>query len=131
MRLYPFLNSSVNKRYTEFYLSHGLTCGTGYANGYVAVPPGHPLHGKHYDEANEVIDIHGGLTFSDSAEVIKTDGWGDETECIGFTNLDEIPKDYWIFGFDTLHFGDGPHLDRQWCINETNDLLKQLLEIEE
>jgi hypothetical protein len=119
----------VNKRFSESDVLHGCNIGVGYANGYVAVPPEHPLHGKHYDEANEVINIHGGLTFSESVEEIKADGWRDETECIGFDNFDEIPKDYWVFGFDTMHFSDGPHLDRQWCINETNDLLRQLQEL--
>ena len=56
------MNNSVNKRFAESDLLHRCSIGVGYANGYVAVPPEHPLHGKHYDEANNVIDIHGGLT---------------------------------------------------------------------
>lgn len=91
--------------------------------------PEHPLHGKHYDEANNVIDIHGGLAFGEPIEEIKADGWRNDTECIDFDNFDEIPKDYWVFGFDTMHFDDGPHLDREWCIKETKDLLKQLQEL--
>lgn len=126
MKLFAFLNRSVNKSISESKVHSEFYIGVGYANGYVAVPPGHPLHGFHYDEANKVIDIHGGLTFSKSVEEINGDGWRDDIECIGFDNFDEIPKDYWVFGFDTLHHCDGPHLDRQWCINETKDLLKQL-----
>ena len=129
MRLYAFLNRTVNKSLSEYDVLHGRNIDVGYANGYVAVPPEHPLHGKHYTEANEMIDIHGGLTYSNLVEEIKADGWCNDTECIGFDNFDEIPKDYWVFGFDTLHFGDGPHLGRQWCINETNDLLEQLQEL--
>jgi hypothetical protein len=128
-RLFAFLNNSVNKRFAESDILHRCSIGVGYANGYVAVPPGHPLHGKHYDEANNVIDIHGGLTFGEPIEEIKADGWRNDTECIGFDNFDEIPKDYWVFGFDTMHYDDGPHLDRDWCINETKDLLKQLNEL--
>ena len=30
---------------------------------------------------------------------------------------------------DIMHYDDGPHLDREWCINETKDLLKQLQEL--
>ena len=128
-RLFAFLNNSVNKKFAESDILHRCSIGVGYANGYVAVPPGHPLHGKHYDEANNVINIHGGLTFGEPIEEIKADGWRNDTECIDFDNFDEIPKDYWVFGFDTMHYDDGPHLDRDWCINETKDLLKQLNEL--
>ena len=34
-----------------------------------------------------------------------------------------------MFGFDTMHAYDGPHLDRDWCIKEANDLKKQLEEV--
>ena len=61
--------------------------------------------------------------------VCISEGWRNDTECIDFDNFDEIPKDYWVFGFDTMHYDDGPHLDRDWCINETKDLLKQLQEL--
>jgi len=33
-----------------------------------------------------------------------------------------------VFGFDTMHYGDG-NKDRDWCIRETKDLLKQLQEL--
>lgn len=97
----------------------------GYANGYVAVPPEHPFHGLHYDDANDTIDIHGGLTFSSSKSDIKNPEW-ENSECIGFNSFDEIPDNYWVFGFDTLHFGDDEYLDRDWCIEETKKLLSQL-----
>lgn len=130
-RLFAFLNNSVNKKFAESDVLHRCSIGVGYANGYVAVPPEHPLHGKHYDEANNVIDIHGGLTFGEPIDEIKADGWRNDTECIDFDNFDEIPKDYWVFGFDTMHFDDGPHLDREWCINETKNLMEQLGNIKE
>lgn len=97
----------------------------GYANGYVAVPPEHPFHGCHYDDANDAIDIHGGLTFSSSKSDIKNPEW-ENAECIGFNSFDEIPDNYWVFGFDTMHFGDDEYLDRDWCIKETKRLLTQL-----
>ena len=75
------------------------------------------------------IDIHGGLTFSESMADLNEEAFAADIECIGFDNFDEIPKDYWVFGFDTMHYSDGPHLDRDWCINETKDLLKQLQEL--
>jgi len=118
-KLFAFLNASVNKK-----MAGMVECG--YANGYVAVPPEHPFHGCHYDDANDTIHIHGGLTFSSSvADIKKHPEWKEHTECIGFESLDEIPDDYYVFGFDTMHWGDG-ELDRDWCINETKNLLSQL-----
>ncbi len=36
-------------------------------NGYVAVPPEHPLYGKDmFDDAMEALDVHGGITLSDA-----------------------------------------------------------------
>lgn len=52
-------------------------------NGYVAVPPGHPLFGKSRNEVN--IYAHGGLTFSDGATL---DG-------------------EWMFGFECGHIAAG------------------------
>jgi hypothetical protein len=34
--------------------------------GYVKVPPGHPAHGKWYDDVD--VDVHGGLTFCQLSE---------------------------------------------------------------
>ena len=126
-RLFAFLNSTINKQMAASPVA--AFCGAGYANGYVAVPPSHPLHGKRYDDPDVDIDIHGGLTFSESMADLNEEAFAADIECIDFDNFDEIPKDYWVFGFDTMHYDDGPHLDRDWCINETKDLLKQLQEL--
>jgi hypothetical protein len=45
----------------------GLPCiahrgGGGAWCGYVGVPPGHPAHGKEYDDVE--VDVHGGLTYA-------------------------------------------------------------------
>lgn len=107
MKLYRILNS-INPL-----IPHG------YANGYVAVPQNHPLWGKDYDDEELWnIDVHGGLTYSDS--------WRDQ-----FPNAElldgEVPKGYWIFGFDTAHYGDNSeNCDRQYCINEVTSLKEQL-----
>lgn len=67
--------------------------------GYVAVPPGHPWHGKNYDEVRIADDgwpdVHGGLTYSH--------------KCNGA--ICHIPKpgesdDVWWVGFDCAHSGD-------------------------
>lgn len=54
--------------------------------GYVRVPPGHPLHGKNYDDFD--IEVHGGLTFAEEEPCAHEDGIG------------------WWFGFDCAHAGD-------------------------
>lgn len=61
--------------------------------GYAAVPPGHPLHGKHFDATD--VDVHGGLTYAN--------------RCAG--HICHVPKpgepdDVWWFGFDCAHCGD-------------------------
>lgn len=67
--------------------------------GYVAVPPGHPWHGKDYDSVrvgnDEWPDVHGGLTYAD--------------KCQG--SICHVPKpgesdDVWWLGFDCAHSGD-------------------------
>src|SRR5438105_1894678 len=70
--------------------SHGAWC------GYVAVPPGHPLHGKDYnDEALGETDVHGGLTYASacSGHICHVPEAGE-------------PADVWWFGFDCIHAGD-------------------------
>jgi hypothetical protein len=61
--------------------------------GYVAVPPGHPCHGKPYDDVD--VDVHGGLTYA--------------KRCEG--HICHVPKpgepdEVWWLGFDTCHAGD-------------------------
>lgn len=61
--------------------------------GYVAVPPGHPYHGKGYDDVP--VDAHGELTYSDS--------------CFGhICHVPEPgePDDVWWLGFDCAHAFD-------------------------
>src|SRR5258708_15897314 len=77
---------------------HGLQCAVvqgreGFNRcGYVRVPPGHPAHGKDYDDVN--VRVHGGLTFGSIENCEHEDGTG-----------------FW-FGFDCAHFRDSylnPH----------------------
>ena len=124
-KLFAFLNSSSNK---EFMSSLLLRESIGYANGYVAIPPEHRLYGLDYDKADLFVIIHGGLTFGEPLTDLDPYTFGNDIEWINFERFDEIPKDYWVFGFDTIHYGDSDK-DREWCINETNDLLKQLEEL--
>lgn len=67
--------------------------------GYVGVPPGHPWHGKNYDDVRTADgdwpSVHGGLTYS--------------AACHG--RICHVPKpgetdDVWWLGFDCAHSGD-------------------------
>lgn len=67
----------------------------GHLCGYVAVPPEHPAHGKHYGVVEPHVHVHGGLTFSE--------------RCVGL--VCHVPKpgevdDVWWFGFDCNHYND-------------------------
>lgn len=66
--------------------------GNGYRCGYVRVPVGHPWHGKDYGDIDGDVEVHGGLTFSDSDEPC------DKGQ----------PDDGHWFGFDCGHSGDQP-----------------------
>lgn len=62
--------------------------------GYVGVPPGHPWHGKHYDDIDDA-QVHGGLTYANA--------------CHG--HICHVPKpgdadDVWWLGFDCGHYLD-------------------------
>lgn len=66
--------------------------------GYVAVPPGHPLHGVGYDEVERRVpglDVHGGLTYSAACagEICHVPAPGE-------------PDNVWWLGFDCAHAGD-------------------------
>jgi hypothetical protein len=65
--------------------------GLGFLNGYVAVPRGHPLFGKDYDDpVVSRFQVHGGITFA---------GY-----LAGYMLSDK--DDLWWFGFDGAHAGD-------------------------
>jgi hypothetical protein len=69
--------------------------------GYAAVPPGHPYHGKGYDDID--VEVHGGLTYSDkcAGEICHKPEPGE-------------PDDVWWLGFDCGHAWDySPGIDKQ------------------
>lgn len=108
-----FINSTRNQHLQKY----GIDCG--YANGYVAIPPEHPLYGIHYDDINTNIEVHGGLTFSERFCFFKRT----TPELLD----SKIPDNYWVFGFDTMHYGDTLEgCPREYCISEVNRLKKIL-----
>ena len=118
-----------------------ISLGHGEYNGYVAVPPTNKYHGKSYLDIDEIISVHGGLTFSEPAsyeKIVFSPNHEVLFKCTGkrnpvltdaeiFTENKEIGDDWWIFGFDTFHSGDTPEeWDRAAVIAETERLLEQL-----
>jgi hypothetical protein len=59
--------------------------------GYAGVPPAHPFSGLPYDDMNEAVNVHGGLTYSGECDPPLCHA-GDEA--------------VWWFGFDTAHAWD-------------------------
>lgn len=54
----------------------------GWGNGYVKLPKEHKFYGLDYDEINNYVDVHCGLTYSQQED------------------------EYWVVGFDTAHSMD-------------------------
>lgn len=72
--------------------------------GYVVLPGDHPLNGEHYDDINDVIDVHQGLTYSDNDENNK-----------------------WVIGFDCNHANDGDNENtEEFVVSEIQRLVDQL-----
>lgn len=68
--------------------------------GYVAVPPGHPLHGMEMNaEAVQDLSAHGGITYASEC-------FGDENDGICHVPKPGEPDNVWWFGFDCAHCFD-------------------------
>jgi len=68
MKLIAFLDKTRNDEFRKA-VGNGYFANGGYANGYVAVPTGHPFHGRHY--SLPPVEVHGGLTFDASARDVN------------------------------------------------------------
>ena len=102
----------------ELRQTSGLAFERGYANGYIAIPRGHELYGKHYDEIP--LSVHGGWTFSEYASVLRPDQ-------LEFVDGNVIAPNSWVIGFDTAHFGDNlKNRDRNFVVSELKTVLKNL-----
>lgn len=108
-------------------------------NGYVAVPPENRYHGRSWEDMEEEINVHGGITFSEPVTYpdkmndreIREEYIGKRNAILGkaefITENTEIGDDWWIFGFDTAHWGDDKYnWDRKAVIDETLSLMEQL-----
>ena len=66
--------------------------------GYVGVPRSHKLFGDNYDQQNNNLIVHGGLTFSSECGSLDETGEG---ICHPADDGDHV----WWFGFDCFHCG--------------------------
>lgn len=115
MTLYTFTGPISSILSSKFYpIKHG------WGNGYVAIPKEHPLYGKDYMHPDVNLDAHGGITFSDFANSL------DLNELPELQVITDDIKDYWVFGFDTLHAGD----DEENCNEEYVKLQTLLLKLQ-
>ena len=118
--LVAFMNSDINNELNskpEFMLLQ-----SGYANGYVALPPSYPDYGKNLMDDENIL-VHGGVTFCEPFRTCKK-----RFKSIEF--IDEpsaITSDWWVIGFDTCHCFDS--LDtcpKQYVIEQILALKSQL-----
>lgn len=82
--------------------------------GYVAVPPGHPWHGKDYDDCRVGEDdwpsVHGGLTYANACH-----------GAVCHVAKPGEPEDVWWLGFDCNHSEDVSLSDFYFDIKFRND----------
>ena len=107
-------------------ISEGITTG-GLYNGYVAfsgyLPDSYMKHVNGRGELDNLINIHGGITFDQVIDFSK-DCWASDS--ISVLNT-EVPKEgtYRVIGFDTLHCDDTMEY---WTIERTKSETLYLLE---
>lgn len=127
----------MNYRVEEDFEYKGFRCvvvasGMGHRCGYVQIPKGHPYFEKPYEEIDEVVNVHGGLTYGTMSKSYPV-----ETEI----------SSYWL-GFDCAHYGDARDLElikefnsqvyeiyagmynegHLWTADEVCDELKQMVD---
>jgi hypothetical protein len=102
----------------EVFIKQTPVAGWGTHNGYVIIPKGHKLHGIDYNDLDEKVSVHGGLTFSEEATEGMLEYWPELTEHIGD----------WVVGFDTMHGGDNSTRWNEHTVLQEAKMLKMQLE---
>jgi len=91
----------------------------GWGNGYVVIPKSHPFYEKSYDELNDIINVHGGLTYAGHINIYSKKHYPELTK-------DDVGS--WMIGFDTAHWNDTLHsCPKEYVILETLNLKMQVL----
>jgi hypothetical protein len=89
---------------------------SGFANGYILLPPTHKYFGVDYDDIP--VDVHGGLTFGEFVDLHLLEFW----------KMPSVYLGWYCVGFDTAHYNDSlDNWDKQAVINETLKLMQQLI----
>ena len=96
-------------------------------NGYVSIPKGHPCHGMDYDAVNDLVSIHGGLTYSEKLDRGKKFGFdcshaGDLSPGLLLTMLDVAGSRDWGFKHDVYR-------DWNYVKAEVKNLAAQLYQV--
>lgn len=90
----------------------------GWGNGYAVIHKNHPYYGRHYDNIN--IDVHGGLTYGRSVEVVRL--WKSPPAIVK-----DLSDDWVVIGFDTAHAWDTiARWPESEVLKETQRMQKQL-----
>ena len=83
----------------------------GYGCGYIGIPPEHPWFNKTGEEIQELISVHGGVTW-----------------CASYAPRQKFDGYKWI-GFDTAHFGDDEfNCNKSFCEREIESMKQQALD---
>jgi len=111
------LESEDKRKYMTSTTTEDIFIEKGWGNGYVAVPPTHPLHLGNITQEKislaQSLDVHGGLTYN------------------GHRYHLNVPEGWWVFGFNTGHSGDTIEKWPKEAVEaETKRLFCQLLDIE-
>lgn len=78
--------------------------------GYVRIPENHKLYGVDYNDLEDILSVHGGVTFAGA--------------------LDGM--DGFYVGFDCAHLGDTPEVqDEAYTLDECKRLVDQLIEVDD
>lgn len=119
-----FVIENNKRKYMTTTVSANVLFEKGWGSGYVAIPPTHSLHlgnldFMHGDDVTKLINlvqtlnVNGGITYND------------------FGDGKRAPKDWWVFGFDTVQPGDTIEKWPKEAVEaETKRLFCQLLDIE-
>ena len=119
----------IENHFRKTFSGGGFAFDFGWGNGYVLLPLNHPLYGVDYNVLN--VNVHGGLTFGEKFEANNFPLWVRDSEIDGDVTMENCQQfdGYWMFGFDTSHYGDTLiTCPKNYVMRDTKELLEQLLD---